>query len=165
MSLLTALSIATPISANLFVLDGRISKPSNCSIFNIAKKLPAKEISTVIFLPNSGILTSTFSLYKNEGTLSKVTLFALPLTTSTSPLTSPDGVSRVIVVIGSFTSTIPSSTAAVIAPIVPCPHMSRYPPPSMKIIPKSASFFVGAVMIEPNMSLCPLGSCIATVLT
>ena len=94
----------------------------------------------------------------------KDTFCTLPFFTSALALISPAGASSVTSVTGSFIGTIPVSIMAVTAPIVPCPHMLRYPPPSMKMIPKSASLLVGATKIEPNISLCPLGSSITAVL-
>ena len=115
-------------------------------------------------VPTPGKSTSTPSLYKKAGTFKNDTSLAFPSTTVTSPLIIPAGASITTWVTGSTAGTTPVSIAAVIAPIVPWPHMLRYPPPSMKIIPKSASGQQGWVITEPNISLCPLGSNIIAVL-
>ncbi|CAN5221761.1 hypothetical protein BH09ACT1_BH09ACT1_17920 [soil metagenome] len=60
-----------------------------------------------------------------------VTESACPSVTATRAITSPAGVSRRMVVTGSWTATIPVSTSTVATPIVPWPHIGRQPDTSM----------------------------------
>ena len=147
---------------NNWVFLGSTLTP-NWLAWTIAKKLPPNAISNFIF-PYGAISISQSLLYKNAGTFTKDTSLTFPSTILASASIIPAGASILTWVTGSTISTIPVSIAAVIAPIEPCPHMFRYPPPSMNMIPKSAVGSQGWVIIEPNISLCPLGSNIIAVL-
>ena len=115
-----------------------------------AKKLPPKEIQYGIVTPSTS--TVRLSLYKKAGTFVKVTSTAFPFSTFTFVRIIPAGASNTTSVYGSVTGTRPVSTATVAEPIVPCPHIFKYPPVSMKITPRSASSLIGSVKIAPNIS-------------
>ena len=59
---------------------------------------------------------------------------------------------------GSVTGTRPVSTSTVTTPIVPCPHIGRYPLTSTNTTPQSASSRHGVCRIAPDMAPWPRGS-------